>query len=178
MSPLKFLTSTKWHALCEKYKINPNYKPKKLGSGISAIAYTFGGQLVIKYTDCNSTVNVARKIKNKNLDFVAKVYELGPVKYINEWGNQNDGYYIIQERVQKRSNTKVDEFCDYFENLASAMSNFDNQKNLKSFIDIAFKLKRCGIDLSEISDLHAQNVFATAKGKIKIIDLGCLQFEN
>lgn len=176
-SPLFFISDNKWAALCDKYHVSVKFKPRKLGSGISATAYTFGKRLVIKHTDCESTVNVAKKLRRKKLDVVAKVYEVGKAsRNLDSWNTYGDSYYIVQELVKKRKSPKVKEFCLNFEDLARALSNVDDARMLKSFVDIALKLKRCGIDLGEISDLHYDNVFATRKGGIKIIDLGCLDF--
>lgn len=180
-SPLKFLSDKKWATLCDKYHVSPKFKPKKLGEGVSAKAYTFGKKLIIKHTDCIATVDVARKLRRKNIDIVAKVFEVGKTsRPYSEWTDYygHDSYYIIQEFVKKKKSAKVNHFCNNFENIAHAMADISNAKVLRSFVDIAFKLKRCGINLSEISDLHDQNVFATGRNGLKIVDLGCLDFGN
>lgn len=180
-SPLKFLSDSKWATLCDKYNVKPSFKPKKLGEGVSAVAYTFGKKLVIKHTDCKGTVDTARKLRNKNVSVVAKVFEVGKAtRPVNVWQSYygKDSYYVIQEFVKKKRTAKVDYFCNNFESIAHAMANIENIRMLKSFVNIALELKKSGIDLNEISDLHNQNVFATKKSGLKIIDLGCLDFGN
>jgi hypothetical protein len=140
--------------------VKPSFKPKKLGEGVSATAYTFGKKLVIKHTDCEATIDTARKLRNKNVSVVAKVFEVGKVsRPYSEWQDyhdSHDSYYIIQEFVRKKRNAKVDYFCNNFESIAHAMADIDNIRMLKSFVNIALELKKSGIDLDQISDLHNQ----------------------
>jgi hypothetical protein len=75
-SPLKFLSDGKWATLCYKYHVKPSFKLKRLSEGVSATVYTFGKKLVIKHTDCEVTVDRARKLRNKNASVVAKVFEV------------------------------------------------------------------------------------------------------
>lgn len=169
-SPLDFLTDAQWAKLCKKYNVPQSFKPRKLGSGISAVAYTFGKKLVIKETDCYTTIDVAKRIKNKNIQAVAKVFEISKTRKV---GYRN-AYYIIQEFVPKRTNSKSQNFAYDFADIAGTLGRLD-KKTLDFYISTAIQLKQCGIDCSNISDLHSDNVFATKNG-VKIVDLGCLDF--
>lgn len=170
MSPLPFFSNQQWTSLCKKYKLSPKIKSKAIGSGISANVYSFGSKLVIKETTCPRTLAAARMFTKTHSSVIAKVYEVGKCKVHNYLSS----HYIIQERIPKRVNQKVIKFCDHFQNFAETLDYVGNKKSIKSILDIAIELNRCGIDLSQISDLHYDNIFAAPNGDIKIIDLGCL----
>lgn len=174
-SPLNFISDAQWASLCKKYKVNINHKPRRLGSGISAEAFTFGEKLVIKSTTCSDTIAVAKKVKRKSLNMVAKVFEVIRTSRACDSYYNNAAYFIIQERLAHKRSAKVSEFCETFEGLCRAMGDFSNN-DLKEYVNMAFELKRCGFNLKKITDLHDSNVYTDKKGKIKIIDLGCLNF--
>lgn len=190
-SPLDFITDTRWVSLCEKYRVSVKFRPKLLGGGISATAYTFGKKLVIKHVTCKLTAATARKLVKSPTDAVAKVFEVAKIgQDLKRRDDGTDAYgghcyqnnwVVIQEFIPQKK-LKVDEIesiADMINDLrylrdGSGKVTEKRRKKTKTVLEFLISLNESDIRFSGISDLHEYNMFFDKKGKIKIIDIGCL----
>lgn len=163
-----------WEKLCKKYKVKPTSKNIKfLGRGISVRTHSFGDKLVIKLTSCKDTVEAAYGLVGKKISCVAKVFEVGLT-------TKDELYYIVQEYVPEikgKISRSIENIASYkFKQMVSMMVGpFTDIRVLTECFKMLAELKRAGINLNKVSDLHAGNVYETKSGP-KIIDIGSLNF--
>ena len=204
-----YFTESQWKALCKKFKLPQKTKSKCLGSGISAVTYSFGPKLVLKLTSCKTTLKIAKKLLNKSSDSIARVF------HIERCSVNTLRYVIVQERLNTKINKTIYDHVAAFIALEKCIAGLDNVsglnliseilkkvsklnkrevralglmlehyannnykiKQLQRNLDMVQSFAKLGFDIFSLSDVHEENINYDQKGNLKLLDLGCLDFD-